>query len=276
MKVDWSPGRPRYGARMLVFLVAVAAVGSAIFWESLRSRPKGRDRPPETAFSLREYPPGGEVCGGFCLHPLPCGDRRDLPPAPDGPLPRARSRRRPSTRGDEASGRPLFEAQGLEYSIENRDGHVIHQETRRDASGRIIARNEAEVQFVLGSGRQGLAYLIERDGFLFQSPITWYARERRWDLSPGYEKSNTSTSTGRSMPACLFCHANRVEPVAGTVNRYQPPIFQGHAIGCERCHGPGELHVAASRGRRRPGHDDRQPRRTWSPRSGTPSASNAT
>jgi Flp pilus assembly protein TadD len=31
--------------------------------------------------------------------------------------------------------------------------------------------------------------------------------------------------------------------VALSVNRYQPPIFRGHAIGCERCHGPGELHV---------------------------------
>jgi predicted CXXCH cytochrome family protein len=31
--------------------------------------------------------------------------------------------------------------------------------------------------------------------------------------------------------------------VAGTLNRYETPIFQGHAIGCERCHGPGALHV---------------------------------
>ena len=152
----------------------------------------------------------------------------------------------PATGADEADGRALFEAQGLEYSIEQRDGHVIHQETRRDASGRIVARNEAEVQFAVGSGRQGVAYLIERDGFLFQSPITWYAQKQRWDLSPGYEKANLHFDRP-VQPDCLFCHANRVEPVAGTVNRYRPPIFRGHAIGCERCHGPGELHVAASR-----------------------------
>ena len=29
----------------------------------------------------------------------------------------------------------------------------------------------------------------------------------------------------------------------GTINRYQQPIFRGYAVGCERCHGPGELHV---------------------------------
>ncbi len=31
--------------------------------------------------------------------------------------------------------------------------------------------------------------------------------------------------------------------MTGPLNRYEPPIFEGHAIGCERCHGPGELHV---------------------------------
>jgi len=145
-------------------------------------------------------------------------------------------------RGDEAGNRILFEAQGLQYSIENRDGRVIHKETRWDASGHIIAQNEAEVRFAVGSGRLGVAYLIEHDGFLFQSPIAWYPRERRWDLPPGYHSSNDHFDRPITS-SCLFCHANRVEPVPGTVNRYRPPIFRGHAIGCERCHGPGELHV---------------------------------
>ena len=35
--------------------------------------------------------------------------------------------------------------------------------------------------------------------------------------------------------------------MSGTLNRYEPPIFEGHAIGCERCHGPGALHVNAAR-----------------------------
>jgi tetratricopeptide (TPR) repeat protein len=43
----------------------------------------------------------------------------------------------------------------------------------------------------------------------------------------------------------LFCHSNRAAHVEGTLNEYKPPIFSGHAIGCQRCHGPGELHVAA-------------------------------
>ncbi len=147
------------------------------------------------------------------------------------------------TKGDAGAGQTLFESQGLQYSIDHRNGHVFHQETRRDASGRIVAKDEAEVQFVIGSGRQGTAYLIEHDGFLFQSPLTWYSRKQRWDLSPGFKVFNHHFDRPIQRN-CLFCHANRVEPREGPINQYRQPIFQGHAIGCERCHGPGELHVA--------------------------------
>ena len=117
---------------------------------------------------------------------------------------------------------------------------------RRDATpdGSAFAEIEAEVRFALGSGTRGIAFLIERDGFLFQSPIAWFAQQRRWDISPGYGEFTTQPNFERPIqPDCLFCHANQFRPVAGTLNRYEPPIFQGHAIGCERCHGPGALHV---------------------------------
>ena len=109
---------------------------------------------------------------------------------------------------------------------------------RAESSPRMRQRSDS--RSVLGG--RGSAYLIERDGYLFESPITWYPQERKWDLSPGYEKSNVHFDRP-IQPDCLFCHANRVEPVAGSVNRYRRPIFQDLGIGCERCHGPGALHV---------------------------------
>ena len=48
-------------------------------------------------------------------------------------VPSLRSRRPREERATKP-GRPLFKAQGFEYAIENRNGHVIHTETRRDAS----------------------------------------------------------------------------------------------------------------------------------------------
>jgi predicted CXXCH cytochrome family protein len=148
----------------------------------------------------------------------------------------------PGTGSGQESERILFEAEGFQYSVENHRGRVFHRETRRDESGGVITQNAAEVRYILGSGRQGQAYLIERDGYLFQSPISWYTRAGHWGLSPGYEKQNPHFDRP-VVPACLYCHANRFESLSGTINRYRQPIFQGHAIGCERCHGPGELHV---------------------------------
>jgi hypothetical protein len=146
----------------------------------------------------------------------------------------------------QAAGLP-FESQGLQYTVERRDGRTFHKATRRDADGGVLSEIEAEVRFALGSGARGTAYLIEREGFLFQSPIAWFAQKGRWDISPGYGEVNPRPHFERPIqPECLYCHTNQLHPVAGTLNRYEPPIFEGHAIGCERCHGPGALHVNRS------------------------------
>ena len=142
------------------------------------------------------------------------------------------------------TGSSSFRAQGLEYAVERRGDHVFHQEIKRDSSGAVVSQNQAEARFVIGSGEQALAFLLERgDGHLFESPITWYSRKKKWDLSPGYEKDNLHFERFIK-PACLFCHSNRFDHVPGTENQYRQPIFMGHAIGCERCHGPGELHIS--------------------------------
>jgi Flp pilus assembly protein TadD len=142
-----------------------------------------------------------------------------------------------------ATGLPL-ESHGAQFTVERRDGRTFHKATRRDAAGSVLTEIEAEVRFALGSGTRGTSFLIERDGFLFQSPLTWFAQKGRWDLSPGIGEINQRPNFERPIePECLFCHANQLRPVAGTLNRYEQPIFGGHAIGCERCHGPGSLHV---------------------------------
>src|SRR5262249_32220694 len=106
--------------------------------------------------------------------------------------------------------------------------------------GKVVA--EAEVHFAVGSGARARSYAVARDGYLFQSPLTWYPQGGRWDLSPSYEVRNQHFSRPIT-PGCLFCHCNYADHVPNTLNRYRQPIFHGYAIGCERCHGPGELHV---------------------------------
>ena len=82
--------------------------------------------------------------------------------------------------------RVLFSDQGFDYTLQNEGGRTIHRETRRDRAGKVIASVEGQVRYVLGSGAHARSFLIERDDYLFQSPITWYAQEGRWALAPSF------------------------------------------------------------------------------------------
>ncbi len=142
----------------------------------------------------------------------------------------------------EPDGRASFFAEGHFYSVEPTEKGLVHRETRKNSKGETIGEVEALVGWVLGSGTRGRSYIIERDGRLFQSPVSWFSHQNRWDLSPGYAKNHPHFE--RAMPGeCLVCHSNRVDPVPHTFNHYRQPIFTGFNVGCERCHGPGELHV---------------------------------
>jgi Flp pilus assembly protein TadD len=142
----------------------------------------------------------------------------------------------------DAAAKNPFDALGFHYQIDRRGERVFHRETASDVKGQLVSEMEAEIAFAVGSGTRGRTYLINRAGYLFQSPITWYPEKGAWDLSPGHER--LQHHFGRPVPTdCLFCHSNRVHEVAESQNHYEQPIFDGHTIGCERCHGPGELHV---------------------------------
>ncbi len=122
--------------------------------------------------------------------------------------------------------------------IELKDAHVVHHQARPE-----VWQREQAVHFAVGSGTRGFSYFAQRDGFVFQTPISWFSQRQIWDVSPGM---TVDLWPGRLVQTdCLFCHANGVKPLPNTVDRFQPGIFDGHAIGCERCHGPGEKHVAA-------------------------------
>jgi Flp pilus assembly protein TadD len=180
-----------------------------------------------------------EIAEAYRAHPMgrslaPVGDAGEEPPL------------------GAATGLP-FESKGLRYTIERRDGRVIHKATRHEAGGGVLSSVEAEVRYALGSGTRGISYLIERDGYLFQSPIAWFSQKKRWDISPGYGPNPRPNFERAIQRECLFCHTSQVRSVPGTLNKYETPIFMGHAIGCERCHGPGALH--ASRGEESAGTD---------------------
>jgi hypothetical protein len=139
-----------------------------------------------------------------------------------------------------------FEKLGFRFSAERRPEGMIHRAERLDDDGRPVVAADVVARYVMGSGTRGRSYLFQRGDHLFQSPVSWFAQSNRWDLSPGFEAFYPPEAT--IVVGCLFCHVNRAEAVPDTRNRYRSPVFDGLAIGCERCHGPGERHVEA-RGR---------------------------
>lgn len=116
------------------------------------------------------------------------------------------------------------------------------------ANGRVTMRRghsttEEQFDYVIGSGAAGYSFLLLRDRFLTQAPITWYSQKQRWDAAPGLE-TDTEMAWSRPVdPSCLLCHASRLTHIYGSFNRYADPPFLQDGVGCERCHGPGSEHV---------------------------------
>ncbi|MCA9176388.1 MAG: tetratricopeptide repeat protein [Planctomycetales bacterium] len=104
--------------------------------------------------------------------------------------------------------------------------------------GAAPLRQELEVKYAIGSGNHSRSYLCNLDGFLVESPLTWYASTQSWRMSPGYDRPDHASFQRVVDAGCLFCHAGRVDDEQG---RYHPRIHE-MSIGCESCHGPGEAH----------------------------------
>jgi tetratricopeptide (TPR) repeat protein len=136
-----------------------------------------------------------------------------------------------------------FTAMHSRFRVEHKGDRIWHLRALLDGAGEPIIEYGPEVHYAIGSGTRGYSYVTDQDGYLFQTSISWYSQKQTWDLSPGFE---TQQVTQRPITSeCLFCHANRAHPSPQYENRYEKPIFSGQAIGCERCHGPGERHVGS-------------------------------
>ena len=129
---------------------------------------------------------------------------------------------------------------GLRYTMSRREGKFFMRQSLHDAKGDETAVDERELTRVVGSGNHSRTYLVAIESKLFQAPVCWYTLDRVWDLCPGYEQNNDHFSREIDR-TCVFCHNARMERLPGARNAYVEPIPQG--IDCERCHGPGKLHV---------------------------------
>lgn len=144
-----------------------------------------------------------------------------------------------------ANGSFRHELSEREFAVTRQNGQLRHQETLVTADARYPLA-DFPAKYVIGSGHHSRSYLMEINGFLVESPITWYTSKQSWDVSPGYNHPLHGGFRREVPEKCLFCHAGRAVAVEQSLHRIQ---FLEHAIGCERCHGPGALHVSRQTGR---------------------------
>lgn len=138
-------------------------------------------------------------------------------------------------------------ADGTRYKAEKVGDMVLHHEIGADPHGRVLYDRSVPISLAIGSGTRGKTYAANRDGILLQSPISWYSTKGGYfELSPGYEFTASNQHFSRRMiEDCLVCHLGRLEFDPNTPDKLAPPYFHEIAIGCERCHGPGEKHVTS-------------------------------
>jgi hypothetical protein len=133
------------------------------------------------------------------------------------------------------------------YDVQSTPAGVYQSEYQKARDGSEIFRNTQKLAYAIGSGRNGTSYLVTRNGYLYEAPLSFYAKTSSWELSPGFEVADLAFNRP-ALPGCLVCHSGLALTTGPGLGSYANPPFKELAIGCENCHGPGSLHVAQHRG----------------------------
>lgn len=96
-----------------------------------------------------------------------------------------------------------------------------------------------KITHIIGSGQHTNSHFWMDGEHLYQAPLTFYTQKGIWDLPPGYEVTNTRFNRKIDIE-CMSCHTAMPKTREGADN-----IFEHLPLGidCERCHGPGSIHV---------------------------------
>lgn len=129
-----------------------------------------------------------------------------------------------------------------ELSVRIENGQMIHSLTAQTSDGEKLPKTDLPVTVAIGSGTRGRSYLNYDGDAVWQSPVSWFSTNGRWDVSPGFDLGGATQRP--TISNCLFCHVQEHKVLDNAINRYELPLSPTQlSIGCERCHGPGELHV---------------------------------
>jgi hypothetical protein len=134
---------------------------------------------------------------------------------------------------------------GYRYQVEERDGSLSVTEALIDPPPDRPHELSKLARYIVGSGGKSFALVAEENGYLFELPVGHFADGEAWRLNPGYERHNQRFDR-RINSACVACHGGVPDKPPGVAERFTTPV--GRGVSCERCHGPGSLHVAHRKG----------------------------
>jgi tetratricopeptide (TPR) repeat protein len=96
------------------------------------------------------------------------------------------------------------------------------------------------VNYIVGSGQHTNSHIFNTNGYLHQMPMTFYTQKGEWDMPPGFENGFNTRFTRQIGLECMSCHNALPGFVLGSENKFTEVP---NGIDCERCHGPGSIHV---------------------------------
>ena len=103
----------------------------------------------------------------------------------------------------------------------------------------VYSRNQI-INYIVGSGQHTNSHMVDANGYVTQAPFTYYTQDGHLDFPPGFENGNNTRFSRKIGLECMSCHNGLPDFVLGSENKYNKVPM---GIDCERCHGPGELHL---------------------------------
>jgi predicted CXXCH cytochrome family protein len=142
--------------------------------------------------------------------------------------------------GDFRAGR--VELRGRTYGLRAQDGRFVIRESL--ITGR---EHDRPVQYTLGSRRIQHYLTTLPDGRMVVLPPTWDVQRKQWfhnmDIVDPEETGDTPHLQVWNTN-CFGCHVSNESKNFDSANNTYGTDWQDFGTGCERCHGPGQAHVA--------------------------------
>jgi predicted CXXCH cytochrome family protein len=137
---------------------------------------------------------------------------------------------------------PVYdEVNDFYYEMFRKEEKFFQKEYRKNSEGKIIHERIMQAEYAIGSGNNLRMYFHNENGMFYQLPLTWNSHKKTWDLSPGFREYENLRFSRFAAKKCIFCHNSYLDEDPTSPDHYLKPFVIG--ISCERCHGPGELHI---------------------------------